>query len=351
MVNSLVPVGQVGAARWGHRPQPPAEDRTRAESGSAWEGEWDLEQQQANQEQAYAVMETGAELACGVWDPCDIGYTGYRIGTGQAGTLETAAIALPIVPGIVGRLGDEAVGLIGKFWDEAADLVRAGCSFSAETLVMTEDGLVPISEVSLETLVLAYNEETGEIGYYPVVAIWSHEDPVIVFLTIDGETIVTTPNHPFFTAEGEWEQAANLQPGDEIRDAAWGTGTVEAITFTATPQTMYNFTVAAAHTYSVGDGQWLVHNDCKLPTAVSDFLGNHLNEDELRSLYLQMDLDYERMVPRTGTHDDAVAALVTYVEKNDVPDQFYRETMTYLGESKYSHVVIQKFRDAFWLGE
>jgi hypothetical protein len=27
---------------------------------------------------------------------------------------------------------------------------------------------------------------------------------------------------------------------------------------------MYNFTVAAAHTYFVGDGQWLVHNECPL---------------------------------------------------------------------------------------
>ncbi|MBE7529129.1 MAG: hypothetical protein HS099_05290 [Ardenticatenaceae bacterium] len=166
---------------------------------------------------------------------------------------------VPVVPGIVGRWADNALGFIGRHLDEAAAIFRR-CSFSADTLVMTEDGLVSISEITLWTLVLAYNEETGEVGYYPVVAIWSHEDPVIVFLTIDGETIVTTPNHPFFASEGKWEQAANLQPGDEIRDAAWGTGTVEAITFTATPQTMYNFTVATAHTYFVGDGQWLVHN-------------------------------------------------------------------------------------------
>jgi hypothetical protein len=37
---------------------------------------------------------------------------------------------------------------------------------------------------------------------------------------------------------------------------------VEAIEFVAQPQTMYNFTVATAHTYFVGEGQWLVHNIC-----------------------------------------------------------------------------------------
>ncbi len=141
-------------------------------------------------------------------------------------------------------------------------MAQYDCSFSADTPVMTEDGLVPISQVSLETLVLAFNEAAGEIGYYPVIAVWAHEDPVIVYLTIDGETVTTTPEHPFYTSEDEWVEAANLQPGDKIRNAAWDTGTVEAITFTTTPQTMYNFTVATAHTYFVGDNQWLVHNQC-----------------------------------------------------------------------------------------
>jgi len=111
-------------------------------------------------------------------------------------------------------------------------------------------------------LVLAYNEETGDIGYYPVTAVWDHIDPVIVTLTIDGEQIETTPEHPFFTIDGEWLVAAELQIGDEIRTAEWKTGVVEAIDFTVAPQSMYNFTVATAHTYFVGKGQWLVHNTC-----------------------------------------------------------------------------------------
>jgi hypothetical protein len=55
-----------------------------------------------------------------------------------------------------------------------------------------------------------------------------------------------------------------VQPTHEIviRDAEWATGTVEAIEFVAESQTMYNFTVATAHTYFVCEGQWLVHNAC-----------------------------------------------------------------------------------------
>lgn len=57
---------------------------------------------------------------------------------------------------------------------------------------------------------LAYDEATSTIGYYPILATWVHEDPVIVLLTIDGETIETTPAHPFYTAAGHWA-AAELQ--------------------------------------------------------------------------------------------------------------------------------------------
>ena len=136
------------------------------------------------------------------------------------------------------------------------------CSFSADTLVLTEAGLIPIAEVSQHNYAWAYNEGTEEFGFYPIVAVWSHEDPVILYLTIGDDTIATTPNHPFFTVAGEWTYAGELRPGDQIRMADWHTGTVESLIFTPGPQTMYNFTVAIAHTYFVGNGQWLVHNEC-----------------------------------------------------------------------------------------
>ena len=49
--------------------------------------------------------------------------------------------------------------------------------------------------------------------------------------------------------------------------------TVEAIDFVYQPQAMYNFTVASAHTYFVGDGQWLVHNACLRPRKLHAALG------------------------------------------------------------------------------
>ncbi len=56
--------------------------------------------------------------------------------------------------------------------------------------------------------------------------------------------------------------AAVLEIGTQVQRANGTTGLVAAIEFSYDSQLMYNLTVAAAHTYFVGKGQWLVHNDC-----------------------------------------------------------------------------------------
>jgi hypothetical protein len=39
----------------------------------------------------------------------------------------------------------------------------------------------------------------------------THLDPVIEDLTVDGETLQTTPEHPFYTEEAGWQPAGSLQ--------------------------------------------------------------------------------------------------------------------------------------------
>ena len=68
----------------------------------------------------------------------------------------------------------------------------------------------------------------------------------------------------FWLRESEgWVNAEDLQVGDDIRNAGGSTGEVESITTEETSQEMYNLTVDEAHTFFVGDGQWLVHNDAR----------------------------------------------------------------------------------------
>lgn len=117
---------------------------------------------------------------------------------------------------------------------------------------------------------LAWNEETGELSFERVTATIKHTDEIVVHLTIDGEEIETTPEHPFYVEGKGWVNAEELQLGDEIRKANRSTGEVESVTTEETSQEMYNLTIDEAHTFFVGDGQWLVHNvkcDLFIPTS------------------------------------------------------------------------------------
>ncbi|MDH5606903.1 MAG: HINT domain-containing protein [Anaerolineae bacterium] len=211
----------------------------------------------------------------------DIHKNGLNWSNGLGLAADVVGLALPFVTGggaivklalksdnitDIAKNADEAVTLMTKAGDKIKDLVGAYCSFSDDTEVMTKDGPKPISEIELGDYVLAFNEETGETGYYPVTAVWSHLDEEIVYMLIDGEIIVTTPDHPFYTSEGEWVAVEDLEFGDRISTSDEEFGTVLFKYVSSTEQFMYNLTVDDAHTYFVGSGEWLVHNDCGAKT-------------------------------------------------------------------------------------
>ncbi len=151
--------------------------------------------------------------------------------------------------------------------DNAADAAKLNpfeipCSFDAGTPVLTPGGLVPIQTLQSGDLVLAYDEATGATGVYTITGRAAHLDPAIVTLTIGDETIATTPEHPFYTAAGEWVPAGQLAVGDRLRRVDGGDGLITALRLVARPEVMYNLTVAGAHTFFVGEEGWLVHNAC-----------------------------------------------------------------------------------------
>lgn len=135
-----------------------------------------------------------------------------------------------------------------------------GCSFSAATPVLTAHGTQPISAVEVGDHVYAYHEVLGATGTFTVTAVNSHIDPAITALTIDGEQLETTPEHPFYTHERGWVAADDLWVGAQVYRADGRTGLVQRVTLIQHQQPMYNLTVAQAHTFFVGNGLWLVHN-------------------------------------------------------------------------------------------
>ncbi len=170
-----------------------------------------------------------------------------------------------------------------KTLDNLADAANAVCSFSAETLVSTVAGYQPISALEPGDVVLAYHEGAGATGYYTVTATWSHLDQVIEYVTIDGEVVEVTPEHPFFTAEKGWVAAGDLWLGAHVAQAEGDYGTVEDVAFVYQLQAMYNLTVAGAHTYFVGVQQWLVHNACPIKNPVQPYEVGFVDDLKTRS--------------------------------------------------------------------
>ena len=140
-------------------------------------------------------------------------------------------------------------------------------SFRADTPVEIDakGDTVAISALKVGDHVLAYNPSDGSTGIFTVTAVLVHTDPTLIDLTISGETIETTPQHPFYVEGKGWVNAGELHQGDHIRRADGTFGTVEAVKVVEHSQTMYNLTVATAHTFFVGEEHWLVHNQSPTP--------------------------------------------------------------------------------------
>ena len=177
-------------------------------------------------------------------------------------------------------LGERAMRWLGKGDDLIRwvdDAAEAACSFPADTAVATPDGSEPIGEVDVGDTVLAYDPATGETEERAVTATSVHRDSEITRVLVDGETVVTTPDHPFLTAGRGWVAAGDLRPGDELVSATGPSGAVFAVTTRHGSADMWDLTVAPTHTFSVGAGGWVVHN-CAAPrgfpgdTLVSDIL-------------------------------------------------------------------------------
>lgn len=85
-------------------------------------------------------------------------------------------------------------------------------------------------------------------------------------MTVDGETIETTKEHPFWVEGQGWTKAKFLKAGDQLRDANGNAITIENVDIVPLPENqytlVYNLEVADFHTYYVADSYVLVHNLC-----------------------------------------------------------------------------------------
>ena len=140
-----------------------------------------------------------------------------------------------------------------------------GTCFVAGTLVETENGSLPIEQITAGMLVYATDPDTGETALKPVVQTFRNTTAEWVHITINDETLTCTLEHPFYVPKKGWTSAIDLRAGDILVMLNGEYVVVEQVQheLLESPETTYNFEVEDYHTYYVGDEPVLVHNKCK----------------------------------------------------------------------------------------
>jgi YD repeat-containing protein len=212
--------------------------------------------------------------------------TGERVNRWE----QAAGLVVSFVPG--GRAlsrADDALRFGGRVLRSSDDLARAGARvddvgelrrvggpggcFVAGTLVHTQDGLVPIEQIRIGTMVLSQSEHGGPLGMRRVNDVFVLEDKAIfeiAYTTAGGRTErqEATPNHPYWVRDLGWTAVEYLEVGQVLQLADGGEATVTEVRDTGVRGRVHNFEVDGYHTYYVGEtGVWVHNNNCGAVTA------------------------------------------------------------------------------------
>ena len=135
--------------------------------------------------------------------------------------------------------------------------------FIAGTLVLTANGVVAIEMIKAGDLVYAADADTLEVSLKPVLETYIRETSELVHITVNGEEIVSTLDHPYYVKGKGFVNAVDLCIGFELIDKSGNVLAVEQIfreRLDNESEKVYNFKVSESHTYHVGVSGVLVHN-------------------------------------------------------------------------------------------
>jgi len=90
----------------------------------------------------------------------------------------------------------------------------SGACFIAGTLVQAENGEKPIEEIEVGDYVWAYDEYSKDTALKRVVETYINETEELTHIFVNGEEIICTPTHPFYSPVKGWTDAVHLRTGD-----------------------------------------------------------------------------------------------------------------------------------------
>lgn len=135
-----------------------------------------------------------------------------------------------------------------------------GLCFTGSTLVATDDGAKPMSEINPGDLVYTMSFELNKPVLSSVTAIIQQRTAQLMRIVARGDTVYCTPGHPFYTVEDGWKAAGELQKGWQVFTLSGTPAMITSVEPVTTDAAVYNFEVADNHNYFVGRSGLLAHN-------------------------------------------------------------------------------------------
>ena len=127
--------------------------------------------------------------------------------------------------------------------------------------------MVAIENIKTGDKVISTNPETFETGEKTVVETYVREVTTLVHLTVNGDEIITTVDHPFYVKGKGFVNAGELWVGTQLLDVNNNILVVEntRLELVKNPVKVYNFQVEDYHTYHVGENEvWFIMRIMKL---------------------------------------------------------------------------------------
>ena len=208
----------------------------------------------------------------------------------EQGRAEFPGIGEPANWFSIQRFVHKAFVAVNEEGTEAAAVTVGGC-FPAGTPVPTPGGLVPIEAIEPDTLIFAFDLNTGAWTTAPVAKrrTWPFSGQM-VSIQDGGDTIEATWNHPFLvvrgrdlearpvpsdlpageavsTIHGRWVEARDILMGDELLVRGGGNAVVGGVESRRMSGEVYFLHIERHHNHAVGLQGVLVHNGGKPESA------------------------------------------------------------------------------------
>ena len=205
-------------------------------------------------------------------------------------------------------------------------IIEVGTSISVcfveGTEVSAASGHIAIETVKVGNMVWATDPETGETGLKEVVRTFVNETSELVHIKVNGEEIICTNEHPFYSPVKGWTAAIQLRAGDKLQLLNGDYVIIEQIQheLLESPVKVYNFEVEDFHTYYVGDTEVLVHNQCYKKLNQNNYRSNALkyyNSDGVdKAAHHMLPQQYRSFFSERGINIDSPV----YIKLLDVAD-------------------------------